>query len=831
MKNLMRFLLLVCVCLMPMAQMQVYAQQQQSETSQGLWYEISDFSGGLKSHVSPYLTPSDSLTDALNVRFNTQYGNVSKRDQMLLLSTCHAAPVKSLYRYYKSDQTEYILQTSSTYLDYVNDTTGVCTQLMTTLTDGKRWTWVTYKDIATGTDGTDAPVKWDGLLTATANTNGARTAGDLVTQLGAPFAQLNTGTDLMASKWYQYRVAFYDGSVYKFSTARSNPLLTGTSVHDINLSDIPLGPIGTTSRIIYRTLGQSTRSGVIADTTFYNVGVIADNATRTFIDTVPDATADDDTAPTWSTVSGGIDATPPFSLFALIHQERLFLANDPSGTPYGKSTLYWSDVLNPDYFNTASDFVLIRPDDGDEITVLSNLYGIMTIAKTNTWEKFYTDAATTAQWSLSDPFDYFGCTAPYSATNGVGGIYYLSRSGIRMFDSQKSQLISDVITDHVKDINAIDLNDVVGVYQDNQYELSYTSLSSGSAINDQVLVLDLTRNAYALDAKNIDSFAAFNSGLDSGILFSGSSNTDGSVYAHSGSFNTLINRYKSDLDAGTFSSTVSNGTEDNAYLSLGSSDNWQDDSTMWSSESTKTWLVDATPGTWISPIVEIDASKLDKVYWNEQLGSFGNVTFAVRTASSASGIPGASWSSEVTTPSGSDISGTAADKFIQIRATLSTSNFSQTPTVFLDDSFIIKLTYNKSGTTGESSILSFIQTGYTGLTAAPVSQTDLSVRPKVIKEILVYYTGTAGTLTLSVNDDNNQTALNIPIDLSVDPTSSSADQYYGTKTEKIYDFIPDSTDQPLGRKFRFSVTENGSTVWGIKKIAVRYDASPATPYR
>lgn len=793
----------------------------QTDSQSGIW-DITDFSGGLQSHISPFDTPKKAFTDALNVRVNTKYGAIAKRSKMLLLSQCHSAPVKSLYRYYKSDNTTYILQTSSTYLDYISDTSGTCTQLLTGLTDGKRWNWVTYKDVAIGTNGTDAAIKWDGALTTTADTAGARTAGDLVAQLGAPFAKLAAGTDLTSAKWYQYRVAFYDGSVYKYSTARSNPILTGATVHDINLSDIPLGPTGTTSRIIYRTLGDNSRTAVLADTTFYKVASISDNSTRTYSDTASDATISADAAPTWATVSAGINATPPKSRFAVIHQERLFLGNDPSGTVSGKSTIYWSDILNPDYFNTATDYELVRPDDGDEITVLKNLYNILTIGKTNTWSKFYTDSTTSSAWTLSDPFDYNGAVAPYSAVNGTGGIYYVSRFGLRVFNGQTSQLISDVVTDKVRDINPTNLNEVVGAFQDNQYQVSYTSSDSGSAINDQVLVLDLTRNAYVLDAKNIDSFAVFSSSTDTGTLYSGSSSTDGAVYAHSASFSTLTERYKSDLDAGTFSSTRSNGTEDDSTLSLGSTATWASDSSAWNSESVTTWLVDASPGTWTSPIIQIDASKLEKIYWNERLGSYGDVTFAVRTGATTGAVSAASWSSEVSSPSGSDISGTSASKYIQIRATLSTSNFTETPYVFLDDNFIIKVTYDKSGSSGESSILSFLQTGYT----------DLGVpnNPKTIKEIQIHYTGTSGTMTVGIVNDENVTS-SFNIDLSVDPTTSSTDQYYGTRTDKIYVYIPPLSAMPAARKFKFSVTENGTTDWQIRRLAVRFDAGRYMTYQ
>jgi hypothetical protein len=695
------------------------------------FYDVSDFSGGVKSHVSPYLTPKNSATVSENVRFNDRYGAIAKRPKMLQLSACRASAVKSLFRYYKSDATKYIIQTSSTYLDTINATTGSCTNLTTGLSDSKRWTWLTYKDVAIGTNGTDRPKKWDGSTSITTNTDGHRTAGDLVADLGAPFAELNTGSNLDASSWYQYKVAYYDGTTYKYSSARSNPIQTGSSVRDLSLTDIPLGPSGTTSRIIYRTEGQANRAAVIAQTTFYKVATIADNSTRTYNDTATDAAISADAAPTWATVSAGTLVSPPYGKFALIHRERLFLANDPSGTVSGKSTIYWSDTLNPDYFNYNTDYEVIRPDDGDQITAIKNDPTAIVVLKEGTISKIYTDFATSSSWTIGAPFSYIGCIAPYSAVDTPSGIIYLGRHGLYTFTGQTSSLISDVVTDKIKDILSTNQSEVSSVYQDNQYLMAYTSSASGSGYNDRVLIFDITRNSYTEDTKNIDSWATFDSGTDFGTLYSGSSSTDGKVYAHSGAFNDLVYRYKSQFEAATPDSVYIGGTEDEPYLRLGWDKTWTTVSGAWSAQGSSTWLVKALSGTWTSPAIQINANTLDKIYWNEDLGSYGDVTFAIKTASTQGGLGGAAWSSEYSTPSGSDISGLTANVWIQIRATLSSSVYTESPEVFLEDSFVFHLTYQQDGTsTAETSILSVWQSGFSDLGSGE--------RPNRIKEVQVY---------------------------------------------------------------------------------------------
>jgi hypothetical protein len=787
------------------------------------WYNIEDFSGGLKSHISTYLTPKNAATVAQNVRFNEKYGALVKRNKMLQLSACRAFPVKSLFRYYKSDATKFTIETSSTFIDYVTDSTGVCVNLATGLSDSKRWNWVTYKDVAIGTNGTDRPKKWDGKLLITDNTDAHRTAGDLITELGAPFAELNTGSNLDASSWYQYKVAFYDGTTYKYSNARSNPLLTGSSVRDIYLTDIPIGPAGTTARTIYRTEGQSSRANVLAQTTYYKVATISDNTTRVYADAITDATIAADAAPTWATVSAGINASPPYAKYEIIHEaggkEYLFMANDPSGTVSGKSTIYWSDNLNPDYFNTATDYELIRPDDGDGITVLRNDPSAVIIGKDTTWSKFYTESATSSLWTIGAPFSFIGCVAPYSVANSNSGIIYLGRYGLYTLNGGTSQLISDSVTDKIRDILGTNMSEVAGIYHDNQYLMSYTSTTTGASTNDRVLIFDITRNAYAEDTKSIDSWMKLDSGTDFGTLYSGSSTTDGKVYAHSGAFDDLVYRYLSQFNAGTHTATITQGTQDDPTLSLGWDKTWTTVTGAWSAQGSSTWLVQSNSGTWVSPAIQVNANSFDKLYWNEELGAYGDVTFAIKTATTEAGLGAASYSSAFTDPSGSDISGISGNTWIQIKATLTTTSYANTPYVILEDDFVFHMTYSRTGSSGETSVLSLWQSGFTDMGSGE--------NPNRIKEIQVFYEGTAGTLTVTYENDMGQ-SYSFDINMSVAASASTSDMYFGNSTEKYFVHIPTMSEPRNGRKWRFSITNTGTDAFKVNRVAVRSDIGAYT---
>lgn len=791
-----------------------------AEDSNDSFYIIDDFSSGMKSHVSEYKVDGGTAKTASDIRINEEYGQLAKRPKRFVLANCHASPVKSLYRYYLSDATKHTVATSSTYIDAI-DSTGTCTSLYANASDGKRWSFVTYKDLLIGMNGTDNAKKWDGKTQTTADTDGSRTAEDLVTDLGAPFAELNTGSNLDASSWYQYKIAYWDGSIYTYSDARSNPLLTGSTVRDITLTDIPLGPAGTTNRYVYRTVGDASRAAVVADSSFYKVTGINDNTTTTYNDAITDATILGDPAPTWATVSAGYAVTPPKSKYSAINAERLFIANDPSGTDSGKSTVYYSNTLLPDYFYYHTDYELFRPDDGDEITFIKNLLGVLTIGKTRTISKFYTEGATT-NWSISDPYSFMGCDAPWSAVNGITGIIYAGRYGIYNFTGQSSELISDVTTDRMRDILETNRDELVGTYNNNTYYLSYTSADSGEAVNNRVLVFDITRNAYVEDSINVDSFSNYDAGDDAGTLYSGSSNTDGSIYAHGESYSRLTYRYLSQVQGGTADSIYMGGEEESPYLMLGSNGTWANlGAGTWASSGSWTWMMHDQTGEWYSPIVQINAATLDKLTWNESLGDSGNVTLAIRTGATSGAVSAASWSSEFSDPSGSDVSGVTANVFVQLRASLSTSSWTESPTVFTSDSFMIKLTYKKSGDSVEPSYLSFWQGGKT---------TMGQESPKRIKEVQVYYSGTSGTLTTELENESGD-SWSFDVNLATDPGASSTDSYFGTDEDKIYVYIPSFDNQALGRTWQFKVSESGTEAWRVKRIVVRVEVMPYITYQ
>ncbi len=347
-------------------------------------------------------------------------------------------------------------------------------------------------------------------------------------------------------------------------------------------------------------------------------------------------------------------------------------------------------------------------------------------------------------------------------------------------------------------------------------------------------MFDVVRNSYTKDTENVNAWALYNSADDYGALYSGSSGTDGYILSHSTQPTSLIYRYQTDLNAGTYSYTGSSnatGDPNDLILSLQSSI-WSADVSAWNSESTSTWQVDSSPGTWISGISQINASSLSKLYWNQILQTSGTATIAIRTASTSGGIAGASWSSEFSNPSGSDISGVSANNFIQVRVTLGTSDYSTTPYLYIQDSYLIKLVYSQNGTAAETTIPSTWNTGWLDLIPSSY-YSYLSNYPKTVKEIDVYYDvapGATGTMNFTIQNLKGTYSQQFSIDLSQAPLANP--NIFGYGNYHVYRWLPPGTGINLvGDKFLVQMSENSLTQWKIQRIVFRYDANAYVPYR
>lgn len=746
-------------------------------------YVIDDFSGGLNSKSSPFTLTKTQGDIVENARFDTQYKALSKRDKVLVYGTAHATnPILGLHRFYLADGSKVLLTDYSNKIAKGNDTTGVFTDILTLTQADRRAQWLTWHNVAIMTDGYNAPVKYDGTSAS-------------ATYLGAPLA-VTAGSGAGPNGTYTYKVSCYTASYNLNLGATSNSITI--SDDDINLTMIPVCPdtfLGQTviGRKVYRNGNGDTTYKLLSN------GTIANNTATTLTDS--DADAD-----RGSLLTSDVTTTsaPPKGRLSLIHANRLWIANDPDHP----SRLYYSEDSSHDVF-LPSSYLDIRQNDGDEITFIKNVLGKLTVGKTNTIQKVYTDGDPTTDWEISDPFSHVGCAAMYTAVSTPIGLMYLSNNGIYVFGGQVSELVSDAVTPEIKDISSSNISNTWGEYYKNSYYLTYTSSKSGGTSNNRVLIYDLIGKAFAIDTLSINVFTVLRSGSDVEVLYSGGS-ASGKVYAHNDSNREIIHRRHSDF-TGTFTSmryipTEAGGDSESPVLELSRT----------ASIDSLTGTIDALSGTidrssltgnYISQPLTVGASRFDKIYWNETLPTAGsNVTFAVRSAATVDSLGGASWSSwssEVSDPSGSDISANTANNVIEYRASFTTDDLAYTPTVYKANNFNIKLSYAIAGGTDETAIGLRRRSGWMDLNAPAVTKT--------LRKIQVDYdSASTGTLNIGFENYTGQTD-SFAIDLAAHPS-------------EYIEYFHDGAF--IGESFRMDITESSLNALKIKRIVLTYDLEP-----
>jgi len=758
-----------------------------------------DFSGGMNTRLSEFALPKSQGDIIENLRFDDEYQSLTKRGKTVVSCTTNASsnPVLGIHRFYMKDGSKITIANFKNTIVTCNDSTGVATTILTVAIADNRWDWLTWHDIAFGMDGVNQPVKYDGSSTSATYVGSA-----LATDAGSGSGP--NGSD------YTWKISCYSSTLEYIFDQPSNEI--DVSGNDVDLTMIPICPttIGgesTTGRKVYRDKTSANDFFLLSN------GTIANNTATTLTDSDTDAGLSATAYP-----AGDATVRPPIGRFGLIHKNRKWIANN--GT--NPSRLFYSEDGLHDYYLSDS-FFNIRPNDGDQITFIKNWLGLMTVAKENTIQKMDTRGDDPdATWAITDPFSTDGCHAPYSAVNTTEGIMYLGNNGIYNFNGQFSELRSDAITPTIRDIQQSNFPNVWAEFFKNSYYMTYPSLSSGSSTNNRLLVVSLIDKAFSIDLLNLNVLHVFGSGSDVEALFSGSAD-NGKVFAHTETLKEILHKTHTDFP-GTFNDmrfipTTVGGDADNSVLELA----WTNDidttnDFFWRGtiDSVTSSIIDRpdTDGVYTSDTITINATSLDKIYWNETIPSDGGtITFDVRSGATVTGISQAAWTTDFTNSSGSDISGATADTVFQYRINVTTDTITQTPTIFSDGSFAVRVTYNTGGTTDETTIpirwrSGWLDYGYPG-------------RVKELTKIYIYYdwqASTEGTLNLTFTGRGvgvysevlaNQTeTASFAIDLSVYP------EYY-------IEAFP--TGKMIGELIRLDITETSPDPITIKKIIIVYD--------
>jgi len=147
--------------------------------------------------------------------------------------------------------------------------------------------------------------------------------------------------------------------------------------------------------------------------------------------------------------------------------------------------------------DTLSDyFVQVDPDDGEPITYMTEMYGILIIAKPTKIYKLTGIPGLDAYARLDKAWDGHGFLSAEACVNTDGVIFGLAHDGFYVYDFNSMVRVSDKISNIVRDSINWDRVDLVDVsIFDGNYWVSYPL--SGSNVNNRILVFNPDYQAWS----------------------------------------------------------------------------------------------------------------------------------------------------------------------------------------------------------------------------------------------------------------------------------------------------------------------------------------------
>lgn len=706
-----------------------------------------------------------------NGRYDVQSGSLVKRPQMAYYNgtTLGANPVHSVFRYY-TKTSKYLLAGYQGTIKVGTDATGAFTDILTGMTSDKKWTFAVYKDLCLMSNGYD---------------NIQVTDGSVCWELGACKAvTIAGGSNLDESAAYYYAVTIDDDAYV--CGAVSNTVTTGAAGGNrkVTLTNIPLGPLGTTNRKIYRTVGGGSALKLLA--------TLADNTTTTYTDDIADGSLTDD----YPAVTDDM----PKGKFIKIVRERLLVANDPNSTP---NRIYYSNPWLPHFIQGTSneDFLDITPDDGDVITGIALFLGSLSVFKRNNIRKVNMDSADVETWLVEDPISFEGCPSPYSICQTPYGIVYQGWNHWYLFNGALSTPIIDQFNVR-HDIRTAYLGSTVAFWHNESLYAAYVSEEGGSDYADRLMIYAWLRQAVNIDTVNVTSFTAYTGDAEAGELYYGDSKYGfvylAENYERSISYKTKTQLNGNDSYPDTLFTGLDNialkGTEEEPSMEIGWAVRIDDAVGTINAGYSGTAIIDrrGTEGTYTSEVFNISASAMGSIYWNEQLGTGGDVNVYTRTGATEAACLAASWSSALSSPNGSAIASTAA-AFFQFKMVLSTTDITLTPKIVYQDGYVMKFTYTPGGKVVSTDIPFEIDLGDRNFGFPYID--------KIYKKVVLVHEGTLGNVILYWETDEGYSG-SFTISLSTYPNRWES-------------FFPSTA---YGRNIRFRVYKSDTNDYRVKEI-------------
>jgi len=268
---------------------------------------------------------------------------------------------------------------------------------------------------------------------------------------GAPvpaFGDEGTIFERAPSSSWKYKITFIDANGNESnagveSVAASNT--TGTTSYDqILLTDLPISfAPNVTKRRIYRTVAGGSE--------FLSLGIVNDNVTTTFTDTVSDLSLGSTTPP----LVGDLifdNSPPPLGGIMLIWKRTAFVAGDP----LNPSILTYSRYDQPEAFPLANAIEL-----DDRITGLfSTNIGVVVTTETAYWRII----GDNPDYIVDKAINGFGNVGARGVGNAREIGWATDSDGMRLYDLRQTSKISEVIRDRIDAMNKSFIEDTHTVH-------------------------------------------------------------------------------------------------------------------------------------------------------------------------------------------------------------------------------------------------------------------------------------------------------------------------------------------------------------------------------
>lgn len=214
-----------------------------------------------------------------------------------------------------------------------------------------------------------------------------------------------------------------------------------------------------------------------------------------------------------------LGGSPPIFSLVEVHKNRVW------GVEAGTSRVWYSDILNAESY-PALNFIDLNPDDGDRLTALKKYGDSLFAPKMDSVALIVGDKATNFAVTWLDVEQGVMSFKGLDATDKL--VAYVARDGIRFTDLNRSTLASERLQPMWDtSINHRRLDQAAMIYW--QHYLLVALPGAGSLYNNQVWVLDLLRNAWAIIPNwSVSSWVKFRQ-YGSEVLLAGDAVT-GQVY-------------------------------------------------------------------------------------------------------------------------------------------------------------------------------------------------------------------------------------------------------------------------------------------------------------